>query len=107
MTPLLFVGAAALGAGGRLLLASFVCSWQALLLANVCGSALLGAVLTADLSAGTVTVIGVAFCGTLTTFSSFALEVRRLGLRWGGAYAALTVGCACGAASIAASLVTG
>lgn len=106
MMPLLFIGAAAVGAIGRLVLTSIVCSWQALLVANVGGAAILGALLAADLAAPTVTVVGVAFCGTLTTFSSFALEVRTLGLRWGSAYAALTVGCACGAASLAASLVT-
>ena len=107
MTPILFVGAAAVGAIARLALASIVCSWQALLVANVSGAAILGAVLAADLSTATTTVIGVAFCGTLTTFSSFALQLRSLGLRWGGVYAAVTVGCACGAASLAASIVNG
>ena len=105
MTPILFVLAAAAGAVLRLVIASIVCTWQALLVANVAGAALLGAVLAADLSTATVTVIGLAFCGTLTTFSSFALEVKTLGLRWGGVYAAVTIGCACGAASIAASIV--
>ena len=105
MTPILFVIAAAAGAMLRLTIASVVCTWQALLVANVAGATLLGAVLAADLSPATVTVIGVAFCGTLTTFSSFALEVRTRGWRWGGVYAAVTIGCACGAASLAASIV--
>ena len=104
MTPLLFVGAAAIGAIGRLLLASIVCTWQALLVANVGGAALLGAVFAADLSADMVTVVGLAFCGTLTTFSSFALEVRLLGPRYGLLYTASTLVCVTGAASLATTL---
>lgn len=107
MTPILFLLAAAIGAMLRLTVASFVCTWQTLLVVNVAGSALLGAVLAADLPMATTTVIGVGFCGALTTFSSFALEVRSLGPRWGGGYVVLTLGCACAAASIAASVVTG
>lgn len=103
MTPALFVVAAAAGAVGRWAVDRLVCSWQALLVVNTAGSALLGRLVAAEVSEATLTVVGIGFCGTLTTFSSFALEARALGLRWGAAYAALTVGCCAGAASLAST----
>lgn len=104
MTPMLFVVAAGVGAVGRHLVGTLVCSWQALLLVNTLGSGLLGVLVGADLASDTITVLGVGFCGALTTFSSFALETRSLGWRWGAGYAVLTVACACTAASIGMSL---
>ena len=109
MTPVLFVVAAGLGAMGRELVGRFACTWQALLVVNTAGAGLFGLVLSAarsgDLSADATTVLGVGFCGALTTFSSFALETRSLGWRWGSLYAAVTIGCTCGAASIGTTFV--
>ncbi len=103
MTPLLFVVAAAGGAVGRHLVGRLACSWQALLIVNTLGAALLGWLSTRDLSASTATVLGIGLCGAFTTYSSFALEARALGWRWGAAYVASTLVCATGAASLAAT----
>ena len=104
MTPLLFVLAAASGALGRHLVHQFACTWQALLVVNVVGSGLLGVAVGSDLSQAAITVIGVGFCGALTTYSGFALEIRRLPPRWAIGYALLTVLCACGAAAVGTEL---
>jgi len=103
MTPVLFVLAAALGAVGRHVIARVVCSWQALLVANTAGAALLGWLVEQDTSRATTTVVGVGLCGALTTYSSFALETRALGWRWGTVYVASTLVCVTGAASLAAT----
>lgn len=106
MTALLFVIAAAIGAVGRHLVGQFACSWVALLWVNSIGAGLLGAIAASDLSPDAITVLGVGFCGALTTYSSFAIEVRRLGWRWGATYAASTLVSACVAASLGSSLVS-
>lgn len=105
MTPILFIFAAGFGAVGRHLVGQIVCSWQALLIVNTAASGLLGVTIGADLSLDTATILGIGFCGSLSTYSSFALETQKLGWRWGSAYAALTIGCACAAASIGMDLV--
>jgi CrcB protein len=103
MTPVLFVLAAACGALGRHLVARFTCSWRALLIVNTAGAALLGWLVEQDLEPDTLVVLGVGLCGAFTTYSSFALEAQALGWRWGGVYAASTVVCVTGAASLGAS----
>ncbi len=103
MTPLLFVLAAAGGAVGRHAVGRLTCSWQALLIVNTIGAALLGWLVGRNVSASTATVVGVGLCGAFTTYSSFALEARALGWRWGGVYVASTLACVTGAASLAAT----
>ena len=59
---------------------------------NVAGSLLLGWFSAMALDGRTAALLGVGFCGGLTTYSSFAVQTVALGRHRGAAYVALTVG---------------
>ena len=105
MTVALFALAAALGASGRYVVGLMERSWQSLLIVNAVGSLMLGLVFEADLSTDAELVLGVGLCGSLTTFSSFAHELRLLGPARGVAYTATTVVVCTGAIASASLLV--
>lgn len=100
MTPVWFALAASCGALGRHAVHQLARTWTALLIVNVIGSFLLGVVVEADLSAPTTTVLGVAFCGALTTYSGFALEFRHLRPAPAVAFAVTMVVATCAAAAL-------
>lgn len=58
---------------------------------NVAGSLVLGWASARALDDAAAALVGVGFCGGLTTYSSFAVQSVALGWRRGSAYAALTV----------------
>jgi CrcB protein len=61
------------------------------LLANLVGSFVLGLVAAAALDGAGLALVGAGFCGGLTTYSSFAVQTRDLGVARGTAYALVTV----------------
>ncbi|QCW51889.1 CrcB family protein [Nocardioides dongxiaopingii] len=66
---------------------------------NVAGSLVLGLLVAASVDGGTYALLGVGFCGGLTTYSAFAVQTVRLGRR-GAAYAAGTIVASVGAAAL-------
>ena len=72
MTALLVAVGAAFGAALRLLVARALPGLRATLVVNVVGSGVLGALFGSSRS--TYALLGIGFCGALTTFSSFAVE---------------------------------
>ena len=72
------------GAGGAL-------PWGTLAV-NVVGSLSLGWFSATALDGRLAALLGVGFCGGLTTYSAFAVQTLALGARRGAVYAALTVG---------------
>ncbi len=58
---------------------------------NVGGSLLLGVLTGLGLSGDTLALLGVGFCGGLTTYSAFAVQTAGQGLRRGVATVLLTV----------------
>jgi CrcB protein len=104
MTPILFVVAASFGAVLRHAVHQVLRTVPALLVVNVIGSGLLGLILGADLSRSTTTILGAAFCGSLTTYSGFSLQLRRLSALDATAFAAVSVGATCLAAHLTAAI---
>ena len=74
--------------------------WRALpwgtLAVNLAGSLLLGWSSAQALDGALLALVGVGFCGGLTTWSGFAVQVLALGWRRGSAYAVLTLGLSLG-----------
>ncbi|OLF16584.1 fluoride efflux transporter FluC [Actinophytocola xanthii] len=113
MTALLVLLGGAVGAPLRYLVgiwANRALPWGTLLV-NVAGSALLGALggLGTAVPGPLAALLGAGFCGALTTYSTFGLEVvtlveRRRYLAAAG-YVLLSVGAAVGAAALAHALV--
>jgi CrcB protein len=61
------------------------------ILVNVVGSFLLGLFSGMALSGDALALLGTGFCGALTTYSAFSVQVHDLGPRKGAATVALTV----------------
>lgn len=93
-----FVLAAGAGAGTRHLVNRLGAGWIGTALVNVIGAFALGWLTATDPTTGTATVVGLGFLGSLTTFSTFALEVVQQPFRrrvvMVGAMLALGVGAA-------------
>ena len=98
MTPLLVALGAAVGAPLRYLVSLRLPGERATLLVNVVGSAVLGALVRP--SPSVAALVGIGFCGALTTFSTFAVEVAR-SRSW--KYAVTTVVLCLGAAALSRS----
>ena len=93
MTVLLVAVGAALGAPLRYLTGHLLddrLPWGTVLV-NVVGSFLLGLFSGMALSGETLALLGTGFCGALTTYSAFAVQVHDLGPRKGAVTVALTV----------------
>ncbi|HSE07510.1 MAG TPA: CrcB family protein [Nocardioidaceae bacterium] len=93
MTLLLVAAGAAVGAPLRYLAAHVLdgrLHWGTILV-NLVGSFLLGLLSASALSGDTMALLGTGFCGALTTYSAFAVQVHDLGPRKGAVTVALTV----------------
>jgi CrcB protein len=102
VSALLVVVGALVGAPLRFLVASWLDDeWPwGTLLANVAGSFVLGLCSGWSLDGETLALLGVGFCGALTTYSAFAVQTAELGHRRGAAYATLTLGLALGGCTL-------
>ena len=75
MIAALFVLGASAGAVLRHLVNHLGTGWLGTLVLNATGAFALGYLLASDPGSDTATVVGVGLLGTLTTFSTFSLEV--------------------------------
>lgn len=112
MVPLLLVAlGAAIGAPARYLAAArFDRAWPlGTLSVNVLGSFVLGLCVAWSLTENAFALIGVGFCGGLTTYSSFAVQMAdRLAdhrsRRLGATYVVVTIGASIAACSLGYAL---
>jgi fluoride exporter len=74
VTALWFVLAAAGGAMTRHQVNRLGTGWRGTMALNVVGAFALGLLVGSDAGDATLTVVGTGLCGSLTTFSTFALE---------------------------------
>ena len=93
MTALLVALGAGVGAAARFGAAHLLDGrwpWGTLVV-NVLGAFLLGVASGAALDGAWFALVGTGFCGALTTYSAFAVQVHDRGPRLGGGYAAATL----------------
>lgn len=67
---------------------------------NVAASLLLGSCVGWSVDGAALALVGVGFCGGMSTYSSFAVQTRDLGRAGGTTYAALTLGLGLAAAAL-------
>lgn len=94
MTALLVAAGALVGAPLRLVVSRRLDAetWPTgTLLVNVLGSLLLGVLAGLAVDRDALALLGTGFAGAFTTYSSFANQAHGLGVRRGGAYAAVTL----------------
>ena len=76
-------------------------AWPAgTLVANTAGSLLLGLLSGLALQGHAMALLGTGFAGTLTTWSTLAVQTHRLGRRLGSAYVAVTLVLALGSCAV-------
>ncbi|MDN4174459.1 CrcB family protein [Nocardioides sp. SOB77] len=102
VTVLLVAVGGALGSALRYVAASVLdARWpRGTLAVNLAGSALLGLLVARGPGDAAYALVGVGFCGGLTTWSAFAVQTHRLGPRPGAAYAVATLGLALAACAL-------
>jgi fluoride exporter len=94
VTALLVAVGAALGAPTRFLVGHFLDHHRfavGTLLVNVVGSTLLGLFAGWGLAGHGLALLGVGFCGGLTTYSAFAVRTHQKGWVLGTTYASVTI----------------
>jgi CrcB protein len=102
VSALLVALGALVGAPLRFLVSSWLDhEWpHGTLLVNVAGSFILGLCSGWSIDGEALALVGVGFCGALTTYSAFAVQTAELGRRRGTAYAVLTLGLSLGGCAL-------